>query len=98
MARAPRPCSEEKITSARAGRPCCRKHRSTHHIRVHPHSPVVPFTGDDMKRAFLIVLTLSFGLVAVVRGEAVADGNQVTFRLDTTNWNDKPIRVNLAGS
>ncbi len=51
-----------------------------------------------MKRAFLVALGLSLVLVAGLRGEAVVDGNQVTFRLDVSHWHDKPNRVNLAGS
>ncbi len=53
-----------------------------------------------MIRAFRL-LSVFVGLLVVVstaRGEAVVEGNNVTFRLDCREWNDKPNRVNVAGS
>lgn len=43
----------------------------------------------------LVVASLLSGWAA---GEAVVEGNNVTFRLDARHWHDKPKRVHVAGS
>lgn len=51
-----------------------------------------------MHRVIPGVLILSCVLAPFAHGEAIVDGNNVTFRLDASQWHDKPQRVNLAGS
>jgi cyclomaltodextrinase len=47
---------------------------------------------------FSAILATATCVPASLQAEAVVNGNDVTFRLDAREWNDKPMKVNVAGT